>query len=70
MDFETSYSDDEGHDPESNIVHGSLNLRIHRRDDSREHAVADGSCESPSSSSQNGRASYQVFYYLLQKVGD
>ncbi|XP_057427167.1 protein ALTERED SEED GERMINATION 2 [Lotus japonicus] len=59
LDFETSISGDEGHDPESNILHGSLNLRIHRRDDSREPAGAEDSCESPSSSSQNGRAAYQ-----------
>ncbi|KAI9106813.1 hypothetical protein K1719_022341 [Acacia pycnantha] len=60
LDFETSMSGDEGHDVESNILHGSLNLRIHRRGDSRENAGVNGSCESPSSSSsQNDRASYQ-----------
>ncbi|XP_054797939.1 protein ALTERED SEED GERMINATION 2 isoform X2 [Prosopis cineraria] len=60
LDFETSMSGDEGRDVESNILHGSLNLRIHRRGDSRENAVINGSCESPSSSSsQNDRASYQ-----------
>ncbi|XP_004501616.1 protein ALTERED SEED GERMINATION 2 [Cicer arietinum] len=60
LDFETSVSGDEGHDSDSNILHESLNLRIHRRGDSRENVGASGSCESPSSSSsQNGRASYQ-----------
>ncbi|XP_061372050.1 protein ALTERED SEED GERMINATION 2 [Gastrolobium bilobum] len=59
LDFETSVSGDEGHDVESNILHGSLNLRIHRRGDSQENAGANGSCESPSSSSQNNRAAYQ-----------
>ncbi|XP_027353621.1 WD and tetratricopeptide repeats protein 1 isoform X2 [Abrus precatorius] len=59
LDFETSISGDEGHDLESNILHGSLNLRIHRRGDSRENAGVNGSCESPSSSSQNSRMSYQ-----------
>ncbi|CAK8568218.1 unnamed protein product [Lathyrus sativus] len=62
LDFETSISDDEGHDSDSNLLHGSLNLRIHQRGDSEEHVGASGSCESPSSSSsssQNGRASYQ-----------
>ncbi|RDX91704.1 WD and tetratricopeptide repeats protein 1, partial [Mucuna pruriens] len=58
LDFETSISGDEGHDLESNILHGSLNLRIHRRGDSRDNAGASGSCESPSSS-QNSRTSYQ-----------
>lgn len=33
MDFETSISTDEGHDVESSVLHGSLNLRIHRRGD-------------------------------------
>lgn len=61
LDFETSMSGDEGRDVESNILHGSLNLRIHRRGDSRENDGVNGSCESPSSSSsQNDRASYQV----------
>ncbi|KAG5065778.1 hypothetical protein JHK86_009509 [Glycine max] len=59
LDFETSISGDEEHDLESNILHGSLNLRIHRRGDSRDNARASGSCESPSSSSQNSRTSYQ-----------
>ncbi|KAG5018880.1 hypothetical protein JHK87_014735 [Glycine soja] len=59
LDFETSISGDEGHDLESNILHGNLNLRIHGRGDSRDNADASGSCESPSSSSQNSRTSYQ-----------
>ncbi|AES73199.2 putative transcription factor WD40-like family [Medicago truncatula] len=61
LDFETSVSGDEEHDSDSNILHRSLNLRIHRRGDSRENVEASGSDESPSSSSssQNGRASYQ-----------
>ncbi|CAL0327345.1 unnamed protein product [Lupinus luteus] len=61
LDFETSISGDEGHDDESNILHGSLNLRIHQRDDSGENASANGLCESPSSSSQNNGACYQRF---------
>ncbi|KAF7829989.1 WD and tetratricopeptide repeats protein 1 [Senna tora] len=59
LDFETSILGDEERDAESNIVHGSLNLRIHRRGDSRENAGVNGSCESPSSSSQIDIASYQ-----------
>ncbi|XP_059459761.1 protein ALTERED SEED GERMINATION 2 [Corylus avellana] len=60
LDFETSISGDEGHDVESNILHGSLNVRFHRRGDSpRESAGANGTCGSPSSSSQNDRISYQ-----------
>lgn len=59
LDFETSISGDEGHDVESNILHGSLNVRFHRRGDSpRESARANGTCGSPSSS-QNDRISYQ-----------
>ncbi|KAL2340008.1 hypothetical protein Fmac_007948 [Flemingia macrophylla] len=58
LDFETSMSGDEGHDIESNILHGSLNLRIHRSGDSRDNAGASGSCESPSSS-HSSRTSYQ-----------
>ncbi|XP_019438517.1 PREDICTED: WD and tetratricopeptide repeats protein 1 [Lupinus angustifolius] len=60
LDFETSISGDEGHDDESNILHGSLNLRIHQRDDSGENAIANGLCESSSSSSQNNGACYQA----------
>ncbi|XP_015934847.1 protein ALTERED SEED GERMINATION 2 [Arachis duranensis] len=56
LDFETSMSGDEGHDVESNILHGSLNLRIHRRGDSRESTGANGTVESPSSSSHNDKA--------------
>lgn len=68
LDFETSVSGDEGHDSDSNILHESLNLRIHRRGDSRENVGASGSCESPSSSSsQNGRASYQVCFDIFYR---
>ncbi|KAL5777330.1 hypothetical protein ACOSP7_010256 [Xanthoceras sorbifolium] len=60
VDFETSISGDEGRDVEDNILHGSLNLRIHRRgDSSRETSGANGSCGSPSSSSQSDRLPYQ-----------
>jgi len=67
LDFETSVSGDEEHDSDSNILHRSLNLRIHRRGDSRENVEASGSDESPSSSSssQNGRASYQVCFVIF-----
>lgn len=63
LDFETSISGDEEQDIESNILHGSVNLRIHRRSDSsREVEGANGSCGSPSSSSQNERRPYQVLF--------
>ncbi|KAJ4828567.1 hypothetical protein Tsubulata_029452 [Turnera subulata] len=59
LDFETSISGDEGRDVEPNILHGSLNLRIHRRGDSaREATCTNGSCAS-SPSSQNERMPYQ-----------
>lgn len=59
LDFETSISGDEGRDVESNILHGSLNVRFHRRGDSgRESVGANGICGSPSSSSQNDRIPY------------
>ncbi|XP_039065511.1 WD and tetratricopeptide repeats protein 1-like [Hibiscus syriacus] len=59
LDFETSISGDEGRDVESNMIHGSLNLRIHRRGDSTKETGPNGSSGSPSLSSQNGRAAYQ-----------
>ncbi|PPD94942.1 hypothetical protein GOBAR_DD08045 [Gossypium barbadense] len=61
LDFETLISGDEGRDVESNIFHGSLNLRIHRRGDSTRET---GACGSPSSSSQNGVA-YQVHILIF-----
>ena len=60
LDFETSMSDDDEHDVEPNILHGSLNLRFHRsRNSARESGGANGSCGSPSSF-HNERTSYQV----------
>ncbi|XVE55581.1 hypothetical protein DITRI_Ditri03aG0170500 [Diplodiscus trichospermus] len=59
LDFETSISGDEGRDVEPNILHGSLNLRFHRRGESTRETGANGSCGSPSSSLQNDRAAYQ-----------
>ncbi|KAL5558541.1 hypothetical protein UlMin_034752 [Ulmus minor] len=59
LDFETSMSGDEEHDAEPNILHGSLNLRIHRRSDAaREGGRANGSYGSPSSSN-NEKTQYQ-----------
>lgn len=61
LDFETSISGDEDHDAEPNVLHGSLNLRIHRKSDSaRENGGANGLCGSPSSSSHNER--HQVLF--------
>ncbi|XP_068641447.1 protein ALTERED SEED GERMINATION 2-like isoform X2 [Aristolochia californica] len=51
LDFETSILDDEGHDIESGILRGSLNLRFHCK--------PNGSCGSPSSSSQTENLTYQ-----------
>ncbi|XP_017645924.1 protein ALTERED SEED GERMINATION 2-like [Gossypium arboreum] len=59
LDFETSISGDEGHDVESNMLHGSLNLRIHRRGDAIRETGPNGSCGSPSLSSQNKKSAYQ-----------
>ncbi|XP_060199010.1 protein ALTERED SEED GERMINATION 2 isoform X3 [Lycium barbarum] len=57
--FETSISGDEGRDVDPNVLHGSLNLRIHRRGDSTgETGWANGSCGSPTSS-QKEKAAYQ-----------
>ncbi|XP_027903176.1 WD and tetratricopeptide repeats protein 1 isoform X2 [Vigna unguiculata] len=58
LDFETSMSGDEAQDLDSNILHGSLNVRIHRRGDSRDNAGASAPSDSPSSSSQSSRACY------------
>lgn len=67
VDFETSISGDEGRDVEANVLHGSLNLRIHRRGDlTRETGSANGSCGSPSSSSQNDKIPYQVLIHELE----
>ncbi|XP_071923468.1 protein ALTERED SEED GERMINATION 2 isoform X1 [Coffea arabica] len=60
LDFETALPEEEGRDIESNVLHGSLNLRIHRRDDANmETGRANGSCESPASSCQNDKAPYE-----------
>ncbi|XP_058096987.1 protein ALTERED SEED GERMINATION 2 isoform X2 [Magnolia sinica] len=60
LDFETSISGDEGRDIESGILRGSLNLRFHRRSDStKEKCSTNGSCGSPSSSSQNESMAYR-----------
>ena len=68
LDFETSVSGDEGRDVEPNILHGSLNLRIHRRGDSaRDSSCTNGSCGSPSSS-QTDRTPYQVSMILNSKI--
>lgn len=54
LDFETSISGDEGHDAESSILRGNLNLKFHRRGDSgRESSPGEGSSGSPSSSSSS-----------------
>lgn len=62
LDFDTSLpEDEEGHDVESNVFLGSLNLRIHSRADSNmETGYANGSCESPTSSCENDKAPYEV----------
>ncbi|KAH7654664.1 WD and tetratricopeptide repeats protein 1 [Dioscorea alata] len=51
LDFETSILGDEDHDNESNMLHGSLNLRFHRAEN-----WTRGTCSTngPSSSSKNG----------------
>ncbi|GMH00218.1 hypothetical protein Nepgr_002057 [Nepenthes gracilis] len=60
LDFETSISGDEGRDADSNAVHRSLNLRIYNRGDSAIDAGgSNGSCGSPSTSTQNFKANYQ-----------
>ncbi|KAK4359123.1 hypothetical protein RND71_021352 [Anisodus tanguticus] len=57
--FETSISGDEGRDVDPNVLHGSLNLRIHRRGGSSgETGRANGSCDSPTSS-QKEKAAYE-----------
>lgn len=57
LDFETSISGDEEHDIESGVLRGSLNLRFHRKNDStKEKSGTNGSCGSPTSSSQSENA--------------
>lgn len=61
LDFESALPDEEVHDIESNILQGSLNLRIHRRSESSMGSGrGNGSCGSPSFSCQNENAAYQV----------
>lgn len=60
--FETSISGDEGRDVDPNVLHGSLNLRIHRRGDSTgETGRANCPCGSPTSSHQKEKTAYQVW---------
>ncbi|KAL6997378.1 hypothetical protein U1Q18_007504 [Sarracenia purpurea var. burkii] len=60
LDFETSVSSDEVRDIEANVLHGSSNLRIHRRGDSAmESGCANSSCKSPTSSPHIDRTTYQ-----------
>ncbi|CAA7026237.1 unnamed protein product [Microthlaspi erraticum] len=61
VDIQTSMSDDEGRDPDSNAVRGSLNLRIHRvnDDDKPVENTCDNASSGTASSSQNDRTSYQ-----------
>ncbi|CAH9129903.1 unnamed protein product [Cuscuta epithymum] len=58
--FETSLSGDESLDnTEPNVIEGSLNVRIYRRDDSSMDTRTNGSCGSPSSVCQEDKSSYQ-----------
>uniref|UniRef100_A0A1J3IXC2 WD and tetratricopeptide repeats protein 1 n=1 Tax=Noccaea caerulescens TaxID=107243 RepID=A0A1J3IXC2_NOCCA len=61
VDIQTSMSDDEGQDPDSNAMRGSLNLRIHRVDDDNKPVenTGDNASSGTASSSQNDRTSYQ-----------
>ncbi|GAB2216863.1 hypothetical protein Droror1_Dr00000010 [Drosera rotundifolia] len=60
LDFETAVSGDEGHEADSNVLHGSFNLRVHRKPGV---AASNGSSDVPSSSSRNDKATYQVLQY-------
>ncbi|XP_047327298.1 protein ALTERED SEED GERMINATION 2 [Impatiens glandulifera] len=60
LEFETSASGNEGHEVNPNILHGSLNMRIHKRGDmALEKGRANGSSSSPSLSSRSNRVSYK-----------
>ncbi|CAF2352241.1 unnamed protein product [Brassica rapa] len=61
VDIQTSMSDDEGGDPDSNAMRGSLNLRIHRVSDDNKpiENSGDNGSSGTASSSQNDRTSYQ-----------
>uniref|UniRef100_A0A7N0UM05 WD and tetratricopeptide repeats protein 1 n=1 Tax=Kalanchoe fedtschenkoi TaxID=63787 RepID=A0A7N0UM05_KALFE len=59
LDFETALRGDEGHDSGSNNTQGSLNLRVHLRNDTvRENGGRNGS-SSPFKTPQNSDLSYQ-----------
>ncbi|KAL3504844.1 hypothetical protein ACH5RR_034685 [Cinchona calisaya] len=61
VNFETSMPDDEGRDVESDILHGSSNLRIHGScaDSNTVTGRANGSCESSTSSCRSDKVAYQ-----------
>lgn len=60
LDFETSFSGDESPEPEENIVHGSLSVRIHRRGDSNTRSGQSNEfSEFHSSSNQKCKLTYQ-----------
>ncbi|KAL9245565.1 hypothetical protein vseg_019201 [Gypsophila vaccaria] len=59
LDFETSVSGDEGREADSNVLHGSLNLRIHRRPESTREAIGSDGSSGSSFSNQNNKTSYQ-----------
>lgn len=67
VDIQTSMSDDEGQDPDSNAMRGSLNLRIHRVDDDNKPVenTGDNASSGTASSSQNDRTSYQVSSQIM-----
>lgn len=68
LDFETSVPSNEEHEVESNTPQGSLNLRIHLRNDTaRENSGRNGS-SSPSKSPQNSRETYKVMSCKLHAV--
>lgn len=65
FDFETSVSD-EGHDFDSNVLHGSLNFRIHMRGDSAtETGRPNGASGLPTPSCQSNKVPYQVLILLF-----
>ncbi|XP_052191448.1 protein ALTERED SEED GERMINATION 2 [Diospyros lotus] len=68
VDFETPMSSDEGHDVEPNVLHGSLNLRIHRRGDSAmETDNASGSIGLPTSSQNDQTNQPEVVIDMKQR---
>ena len=61
LDIETSISGDEGHDTEADVVHQSINLRFHGKDESAVGGADHANVPFGSPKSQSDEKTYQVW---------